>query len=121
MPVPSSRLPGFFKKSVPERRTTVCDLAGLNEEERGAGREEVQEEQDNRQSKIFSFSLNENGDIIETNGVSDIVRIETIPDTSEESDNQHESLVFLSGSDSILERKKKCVDYKSYLIVYNLF
>ena len=36
MPVPSSRLPGFFKKSVQERRTTVCDLAGLNEEERGA-------------------------------------------------------------------------------------
>ena len=36
MPVTSSRLPGFFKKSVEERRTTVCDLAGLNEEERGA-------------------------------------------------------------------------------------
>ena len=36
MPVTSSRLPGFFKKSVSERRTTVCDLAGLNEEERGA-------------------------------------------------------------------------------------
>ena len=36
MPVPSSRLPGFFKKSVEERRTTVCDLAGLNDEERGA-------------------------------------------------------------------------------------
>ena len=36
MPVPSSRLPGFFKKSVQERRTTVCGLAGLNDEERGA-------------------------------------------------------------------------------------
>jgi hydroxymethylglutaryl-CoA reductase len=36
MPVTSSRLPGFFKKSVSERRTTVCDLAGLNDEERGA-------------------------------------------------------------------------------------
>ena len=36
MPVTSSRLPGFFKKSVDERRTTVCDLAGLNDEERGA-------------------------------------------------------------------------------------
>ena len=36
MPVTSSRLPGFFKKSVEERRTTVCDLAGLNDDERGA-------------------------------------------------------------------------------------
>ena len=68
----------------------------------------------NRQSKIFSFSLNENGDIIETNGVSDIVRIETIPDTSEESDNQHESLVFLSESDSILVGEQKSGDVYEY-------
>ena len=68
----------------------------------------------NRQSKIFSFSLNENGDIIETNGVSDIVRIETIPDTSEESDNQHESLVFLSESDSILVGEQKSGDIYEY-------
>ena len=36
MPVPSSRLPGFFKKSVDERRSVVCDLAGLSAEEQQA-------------------------------------------------------------------------------------
>lgn len=36
MPVSSSRLPGFFKLSVAERRDRVCALAGLNDEQKAA-------------------------------------------------------------------------------------
>lgn len=36
MPVSSSRLPGFFKLSVAERRDKICELAGLGEEHKAA-------------------------------------------------------------------------------------
>ena len=36
MPVESSRLPGFFKLSVAERRAKVCALAGLDAEQEAA-------------------------------------------------------------------------------------
>ena len=70
--------------------------------------------ENNSPSRVLSFRINENGEVNEVNGASDLIRVETIPNTSEDSGRQHESLLFLSESNSILVGEQKTGDIYEY-------
>ena len=70
--------------------------------------------ENNSPSRILSFRINENGEVSQANGTSDLIGVEMIPNTSEESGHQHESLVFLSESNSILVGEQKSGDVYEY-------